>query len=229
MEAQTTAALPPHLALIGDGDAGDGLTFGWLFRPGEPPVALRLAEIQDALDHGGIVWVHLNATASRAKQWLADCGEMPEPVRDTLIELDERTRLERIGDKGILGVIGDTVAGADLDPWHFATIRFYVNQRLLVSTRRTPVNCASKLARAIRDGLAITSTAELLVGLLQFAADSVASREHELAHHTDRTEDEVLTGRIEHARQQLGRARRRAAKLRRQVALRDEPDCRLIR
>jgi zinc transporter len=117
-------------------------------------------------------------------------------------------------------VIGDTVAGADPDPWRLAALRFYLDRRCLISTRRRPVNCASKLGRSVRDGLRVRSTAELAVWLMTFAADAVQARARELARNTDRTEDQVLSGHIAPARQRLGVTRRRAARLRRQVALR---------
>ena len=73
-------------------------------------------------------------------------------------------------------MIGDTVAGADPDPWRLSTLHFYVDQHWLVSTRRRPINCASKLGRAVRGGLAVQTTAELMVWLLNYAADSVSER-----------------------------------------------------
>lgn len=220
MAAQAGVRAPsPFVAAIA-GDAGDGLMFAWLFPPDGEPVPLRLEELGAALARPeGVVWAHLNASASRAKQWLTACELLPDPIRQDLLEIDERTRLEPIGDS-ILGVIGDVAAGADPDPWRLATLRFFAGRRFLISTRRRPVNCASKLARLVRDGMRVKSAAALVVGLLQHAADAVAARARELARDTDRTEDEVLAGRVAPARQRLGKARRRAARLRRQVALR---------
>ena len=181
---------------------------------------LTLGQIHEALERGeGVVWVHLNCAAAPAKQWLSSCHHLPEPIREALLETDPRTRLEPLGD-AILGVIGDTVAGADPDPWRLSTLHFYVNQRWLVSTRRRPINCASKLGRAVRNGLSVQTTAELMVWLLSYASDSVSERAIELARDTDRTEDEVLAGHTALPRARLGKARRRAAQLRRQVALR---------
>ena len=192
----------------------------WLFKPEQPPVPLHLDQIDEALERGeGVVWAHLNASASRAKQWIASCAHLPEPIREDLLESEERTRLEPVGD-AILGVIGDTVAGADPDPWRLSTLRFYVGERMLVSTRRRPISCASKLARAVRGGLRVRSSVEILVWLLHHTAESVGGRARELERDTNRTEDEVLAGHIAPARQRLGLARRRAARLRRQVTLR---------
>ena len=212
------APIPVASAL--GGDAGDGLMFAWLFQPDCDPVPLRLAQLSDTLAlPDGVVWVHLNASASRAKQWLLECEHLPEPVRHDLLATDERTRLEFIG-HAILGVIGDVVAGADPDPWRLSTLRFFAGHRFLVSTRRRPVSCASKLARAVRDGRRVMSAAELMVGLLRHAAELVGGRARELSSDTDKTEDDVLAGRVAPARQRLGKARRRAAQLRRQVTLR---------
>lgn len=48
----------------------------------------------------------------------------PEPIREDLLETDERTRLERLGDT-VLGVIGGTVAWADPSPWRLCTLRTF--------------------------------------------------------------------------------------------------------
>ena len=214
------SAVPRPVVLANLGESADGLLSAWLFLPDRPPEPLALGELDAALDRQeGVIWVHLNATASRAKQWIQDCRHLPEPVREDLLEFDPRTRLEPLG-SAIVGVIGDTVAGADPDPWRLSTLHFYLDRHWLVSTRRRPVSCASRLGRAVRSGLTVRSSAELVVWLLHHAAQSVNERAAELARETDRSEDEVLTGRTALARLRLGKARRRAAQLRRQVTLR---------
>ena len=105
-------------------------------------------------------------------------------------------------------------------PWRLSTLHFYLDRYCLISTRRRPISCASKLGRAVRDGLVVRSSAELVVWLLSYAAQSLNERAVELGRETDRTEDDVLAGQSTSARQRLGKARRRAAKLRGQVVLR---------
>jgi zinc transporter len=185
-----------------------------------PAVSLRAGDLDAAMARAdGLVWIHLSALVPRAKQWLAGCQHLPEPVREDLVESDERTRLDPLRDS-VLAVIGDAAAGADPGPWEFGTLRLHFGRRCLVSTRRHPVQCASKLARAIQGGLEVRSTAELVVWLLNYAADALAARTRELVRETDRTEDEVLNGHVTLAREHLAGTRRRAALLRRHVAFR---------
>lgn len=213
-----TAARPPVVPL--PEEPKDGLQYAWLIRPDAPPEPLELAGVDAALEQArGIVWVHLNATALPAKEWLTRCRQVPAPIREDLLEADNRTRLEPLGG-GILGVIGDVGAWADPDPWHVYALRFYLTRHLLLTTRRQPVNCATRLSRAVRAGLRARSTAELLVTLLTHTNDAVTARARELARETDETEDTVLEGDIGRARRRLGQARRRAAVLRRQVTIR---------
>ena len=220
MAAEDPIHAPAPSVLASLGESADGVLSAWLFPPDRPAVPLRLGEIEQARESGGgVLWVHLNSAAAPAKQWLAHCRHLPEPIREALLDTDPRTRLEPLGD-GILGVIGDTAAGADPDPWRLSSLHFYVDRGWLISTRRRPVSCASKLGREIRSGTTVRSAAELLVWLLNLAADSVSARALELARDTDRTEDEVLAGHTTVSRERLGKARRRATRLRRQVALR---------
>ena len=214
------SAVPRPVLTVPPQEPKDGLQYAWLIRPDRPPEPLELAEIDAALDEDrGVVWVHLNATALPAKEWLGRCRQIPEPIREDLLEPDDRTRLEPLSG-AILGVIGDVGAWADPDPWHVYAVRFYLTRRFLLTTRRQPVNCATKLGRAMRAGLQVASSAELLIALLTYTTDAVASRARELARETDHTEDEVLEGDIGRARRRLGQARRRAAVLRRKVAIR---------
>jgi zinc transporter len=220
MAASAPARAPHPSVLASLGDSADGPLSAWLLRADRYPQPLLLGEVEDALARrDGVVWVHLNATASPAKQWIIGCRHLPEPVREDLLETDQRMRLEPMGD-AIVGVLGDVVAGADPDPWRLSNLHFYVDRHCLISARRRPISCASKLARAVRGGLAVKSTAELVVWLLFSAADSLGERAAELGRETDRTEDEVLAGHSATARRRLGKARRRAAQLRRQVVLR---------
>ena len=211
---------PRPVVPVGFEESADGLLSAWLFAPDQAPLALRLAEIGAAITRGkGFVWVHLNASASPAKQWLLACGHVPEPMREFLLETEPRTRLEVVG-PAILGVIGDVVAGADPDPWRLSTLRFYVDRTCLISTRRRPIACASRLGRMVRDGFAPSSTTELVVQLLLLTAQSLSDRAAELIRDTDRSEDDVLSGHTIAARRRLGHARRHASQLRRQMALR---------
>ena len=220
MPEQALARPPRPIALASLGELADGLLSAWLFVPDRPPEPLTLGEIDAAYDRReGVIWVHLNCAATPAKGWLARQTRLPEPIREALLESDPRTRLEPLGN-AMLAVIGDTAAGADPDPWHLTALHFYLDRHWLVSTRRRPASSASRLGRAVRAGLNVRSTAELMVWLLSHAADSIGERARELARETDRSEDEILAGHTAGPRERLGRARRRAARLRRQVALR---------
>ena len=155
MAASAPARAPRPSVLASLGDSADGLLSAWLFRADKHPEPLQLGGVEEALARReGVVWVHLNATASAAKQWVLRCSHLPEPVREDLLETDKRMRLEPLGD-AIVGVLGDVVAGADPDPWRLSNLHLYVDRHCLISARRRPNSCASKLARAVRGGLAV--------------------------------------------------------------------------
>ena len=220
MSGRAFAPLPRPAVLASLGESADGLLSAWLFKPDRPPEPLALGEIEAAYRQAdGVIWVHLNCAAAPAKSWLTSQTHLPEPIREALLESDPRTRMEPLGN-AILAVIGDMAAGADPDPWHLTALHFYLDHRWLVSTRRRPASSASKLGRAVHSGLTVRSTAELMVWLLSHAADSIGERARELARETDRSEDDILAGHTGLPRERLGKARRRAAQLRRQVALR---------
>ncbi|MFO1035509.1 MAG: CorA family divalent cation transporter [Geminicoccaceae bacterium] len=201
-------------------EAPDGLVFACRIEAPGRNVQIGLGEVRSSLDMPeGFVWVHLNGAAQPAKHWLTSCGLVPEAICDALLDKDERTRLERLGE-AVFGVVGDSPVGADPDPWLLAAVRFYLDRRCLITTRRRAVAGPARLVKNLRDGLPMATPAEVLNTMLNYIADDVEARTRELARDTDGVEDEVLAGRVGLARERLGQTRRRAARLRRQVAVR---------
>ena len=148
------------------------------------------------------------------------CRHLPEPVREDLLETDPARAWSRWATP-IVGVIGDTVAGADPDPWRLSTLHFYLDRHCLVSTRRAPdqLRLQARPRGPRRPRGAQLGRARGLAAL--HAAESLNERAVELASR-DRPDRGRGAGRAHRRspRQRLGKARRRAAKLRRQVALR---------
>ena len=160
------------------------------------------------------------ATATPAKQWIR---ELPPPAGTDPrgSARDRPTHAAGAARGAIVGVIGDTVAGADPDPWRLSTLHFYVD-RHCADQHPTPPGQLCLQARprgpqralGAEHGRAPGLAASPRLPVDQASAPSSSRRD------TDRTEDEVLAGHTALPRQRLGKARRRAAQLRRQVALR---------
>ena len=189
--------------------------------PTKPPTALTLDQIEGVLERrDGVVWVHLNATATPAKQWIRSCTHLPEPIREDLLETDPRTRLEPLR-SAVVGVIGDTVAGADPDPSRLATLHFYLDRQCLISTRRRPVSCASRLGQG-GSQWAVGKQLRRTPGLAASPRCSVDQRARDRVGAGRRPQRGRRPGGATPPlrRQRLGKARRRAAQLRRQVTLR---------
>ncbi len=195
-----------------------GFIYGVLWEPDGPGHELAWEDLDGALLHpNALVWLHFNAANAHAREWLARCARLPEPLRRYLIERDDRKRLELVGD-GVMGVISDVHYRFDFDPDQIALLRFYLDDRYLISTRHQPLSAPDELRRAIRNGLRIESTGTLMVSLFELQAHMLGEIAGRLNREIGEIEDQVLAHRLRNQRGKLGSIRRLAVRLHRHFA-----------
>jgi zinc transporter len=186
--------------------------------PGVPGFELSWHELNTTLDRAaGLTWIHLNTGTAQARSWILACESMPVPARQFLLEDDERQRVEQT-DRSIVGVISDLHYRFDFDPDQIATLRFYLDERCLISTRTEPLAATDELRNAIRQGVSFTSTVTMMIRLFDFQADTLAKISERLSKDLSEIEDDVLKGSIGDKRGELGRIRRLAVRLHRHFA-----------
>jgi zinc transporter len=198
--------------------ADRGLICGYQLRTASAPREISADGIVNALAQpDGVTWLHFNLTDARARRWLLAATFLPQSLRELWQEHDENRRVEAIDD-GLLLVVSDFTYEDASDPSEVAPLWCFAAPRLLITARLHPLKSADELRLRVRSGVAVSSGAELAAVLLDLRTARVKHLADEMAEQLDDIEDEIIAGNIKQQREQLGRARRVCARLRRQFS-----------
>ena len=195
-----------------------GLVCGYRVDPGGVVRNLDRSDIDEALAADGtLVWLHFDQADARARTWIEGCELLPRQARALLLATSGSMRLEPVG-SGIAGAIGDLHHEVTDDAEKLGMLRLYLDHRILISARRTPLAAVDKLRRAIREGLKADRPIILVSEFLHHVTDTLGDLIVGLTEVVDGCEDILLDG--EDSRSwgdDLGRVRRLGAKLRRHM------------
>lgn len=195
----------------------EGLVSAFLLRPDCAAVCLDSKALNFAAgDDDGVLWLHFNLTDARARHWLSNWKNLPPAALDTLLATDTRMRMEPSG-HGIAGVLGDLYydfvdAGEGL-----GLLRFYLDDRFVVTGRRHPLKSVENLRQDLLNRLCLDGAAHLIVHLLEHLAEAFAAAVADLVETTDRLEDRVLSTRFRGEGTELVRLRQVMTRLRRHI------------
>ncbi|MCF4164553.1 hypothetical protein L2U69_02685 [Zavarzinia compransoris] len=197
----------------------DGIVFAFHMIDGQGRRLVGWDAVIDAMaSPEGFVWLHLDLSVRRTREWIAQAERIPEDLRHELGASDVRTRLEQ--HNGFLfGVFTDMLYDIDPDLTEISTVRILGSDRLVISARRHPSRTMDRMRRALYDGLKVRGPADLVVTMLHNLAETVEMAVVELIVGLDDIEDRLLEGRKSSAREDLGAVRRFAVRLHRHLAL----------
>lgn len=167
-------------------------------------------------DEQNVVWLHFSQSDRRARNWIEKTEHIPAAGKSMLLGSDTHMRIEVCGD-GLAGVVGDlhhefTEQSDTLD-----VLRLYLDNRCLISTRRTSATAIDKLRRSISGGLKVDRPVAIIAQFLHHVTDTLNDLLLELANDIDDLEDQLLAGKISNRVPELARIRRIAARLRRHM------------
>ena len=194
-----------------------GLAFGFVFRGGKGHL-VHDETLHDALGDGADwVWLHLGLSDHRARRFLSDFPELPEEGRTLLLGGESRIQIAPEPDHaaGVLPDLEKDFSDQSMEPGRLA---FWLNSRLLFTTRRKPVRGIQRLHDAVLAGLTIESPAAALAQLQEAYAMIVETRLVELGAQLDKIEDRVLADRSGLDRLPLGPLRRELSRHYREFA-----------
>ena len=168
-----------------------GLVFGFVFRDGHGRL-VHDESLHLALEQGADwVWLHLGLSDHRARRFLNDFPDLPETGRALLLGGETRVQILLAQDHaaGVLPDIEKDFDDQSLEPGRLA---FWLNRRILFTTRRKPVRAAQTLQEALAAGLCLKDPAAALARLQAAYAEIVEARLVVLGRELDQVEDKVL-------------------------------------
>lgn len=163
-------------------------------------------------------WLHFDRTDVRVSSALLSIeGLDDEDVREALIGQIDHQYVEVV-DKIIYGAIIDHETTFEGRNYETDFLRFAFSGSIIVTSRRKPLQSAEAVRSRIATGAKVHSPLALFDMLATSVCDCVAKMNREIAHDLDKIEDRVIfddSGRAQRA--PLGKARREAVRLARQI------------
>ena len=192
--------------------------FIWVYRFDAAGVATAVDNYEPLQpDDPGFVWLHLNATDSRARTWAQAQGGIEAEACNLLIGSNEHQRLTG-NEQHVCGIFADFARELSGTSENFGHLRFYVTEQLIITARRHPLQSALMTRDAVQAGTATPKTSfELAELLFEHILEAIQSRCDHLISEINEIEDHVIEEKVTDERRRLGLQRRSAVRLHRTV------------
>jgi zinc transporter len=198
-----------------------GLLCGYAFGPAQAGRAIDADEAAALV--GGVpadthefLWLHFNLSNQASRRWLAQHLTPPESFVAAL-DQTASTRVD-VAPGSIVAAIHDlTVFGPDAS--EASAMLLFVNDRVLVSARRTPLRSFDRLRDSVRAGERFRSPVELFAHLLRDQAAMFVQIVRDAADKVDDVEDRLIANQVGASRATLGSLRRTLIKVQRLLTL----------
>ena len=184
-----------------------GLLCGYVFAPSHPGRAIDADEaaalVRDAAaDTREFLWLHFNLSNQASRRWLSQHLDAPESFVSALDQAPS-TRVD-VAPGSIVAAISDLTVFAP-DASEASAMLLFVNDRVLVSARRTPLRSFDRLRDSIRAGERFRSPVELFAHLLRDQAATFVQIVRDAADKVDDVEDRLIPNQVGSSRSTLGR------------------------
>jgi zinc transporter len=163
------------------------------------------------------LWLHFNLSQASTEKWLRDHAPLPPEFFEALQQGSRSTRIDQVDD-GLIAVVNDVLHGFSFDASELSTLWLWVTPKLVISARRKPLKSVDRLRQAVQGGAPIQTSVELLTHLLRDQADVLVGIVRDTVAKVDIIEDELLAGRLDAKRGNLGSLRRVLVRLQRLMA-----------
>ncbi|PKH26786.1 zinc transporter ZntB [Enterobacterales bacterium CwR94] len=161
-------------------------------------------------------WLHLNYTHQESANWLATTPLLPDAVRDALSGDSMRPRVSRLGD-GTMITLRSINFNSESRPDQLVAIRVFINDKLIVSTRRRKVFAIDEVLTDLQNGNGPTDGGSWLVDVCDTLTDHTSEFIEDLHDKIIELEDALLDQQVP-PRGQLALIRKQLIVLRRYMA-----------
>lgn len=188
-----------------------------------PPKPIGGAQLQKTIQQAAqitdesFLWLHFNLSQASTERWLRESTPLPPEFFEAFQQGPRSTRIELVDDT-LIAVVNDVLHGFSFDVSEISTLWLYVTPGLVISARRKPLKSVDHLRQAVQNGAPIQSSVELLTHLLRDQADVLIGIVRDTVARTDKIEDDLLAGRLDQKRSNLGGLRRVMVRLQRLMA-----------
>ena len=184
-------------------------------------------EDKDVINCERPCWLHLNYTQRQSAEWLQNTPLIPDSVRDALAGDSMRPRVTRLGD-GFMIVLRSVNHNADSRPDQLVAMRVFINDKLIVSTRRRKVYAIDAVLTDLQNGNGPVDGGSWLVDVCDALTDHASEFIEEMHDKIIELEDALVDQRLP-ARGELALLRKQLIVMRRYMAPQRDVFSRLAR
>jgi zinc transporter len=167
--------------------------------------------------HEGPLWYHFNVADGRARKWLTEEADLPSQALAVMLDPHPRVRMQMLP-QGLVGILADLHHDFRGDPEGFGELRFFVDERRVISARRHPLKTVDDLHRNLQREHTQRSPAEWVEALVSLLTHNFGESVRELIDRVDTLEDEIVGGKsTQEQRSTLAGIRRLLVRFRRHV------------
>lgn len=161
-------------------------------------------------------WLHLDYAHAASAQWLTTTPLLPDAVREALSGESSRPRVTKVGD-GTMITLRSINFNANSRPDQLVTIRVYMTDKLIVSTRHRKVYSIDQVVNDLQSGSGPTNSGNWLVEISDALTDHASEFIEDLHDKIIDLEDSLLEQQVPE-RGQLALIRKQLIVLRRYMA-----------
>lgn len=161
-------------------------------------------------------WLHLDYTLPASEQWINSTPVLPDSVREALAGDSVRPKVMRVGE-GTLITLRSINLNADARPDQLVTIRVYLTDKMIVSTRHRKVFSMEEMIGDMQNGSGPKNTGRWLVEMCDALTDQTSSFIEDLHDKIIDIEDDLMEQQVPE-RGQMALLRKQLIVLRRYMA-----------
>ena len=200
----------------GEGDAGPPFVFGFGFKDGVAS-EMRWEDVASHAVDYDFIWLHLNMLNEEARSWIGAQRDIPYAAASALLADETRPRVTAF-EKGVVVNLRGVNLNEGAEPEDMVSIRVWLSEKLMVTTRRRRLKAAQDVRGDINAGATIANTGALLARIAAKLTERAEPYVLEIEDEVDSLETEILEGGGVGLRAKLADTRQSAVLFRRFIA-----------
>lgn len=178
---------------------------------------IDLEEIRHWTPEQGLLWVDLDITHSKSREWLKNESSLDYITTSNLSAGETRPRT-LISQQGILQILRGINHAPGSEPEDMVAIRMWIDKQRIITARRRFVLSVRDIFSLLESGLGPKTTSEFLIVLNDSLTLHISESIDELDEEVDELETDILTVPTHQLRPKVADIRRRAISMRRYLA-----------
>jgi zinc transporter len=175
------------------------------------------AEVREWSPEQGLLWVHLDRAMQASRDYIQRTAGLDTIIQEALLADETRPRAMSLGN-GLLLTLRGVNLNPGADPEDMVSLRLWIDQDRIISTRHRPVMAVNDLRERIARGSGPNTPGDFVVALATRLVERMSGVIEALDDAEDALEDRIIDELHREARSDITRIRRQAIALRRYLA-----------